>query len=99
MREEAKKSQEATDIPTEATNTGTNAPINQDKDCQEIIDKKDYYEILGIAKTADENDIKKAYKKVIHIYKLIILIKFIIIFLKRKNFYFNFYNGKYPYLQ
>ena len=32
-------------------------------DCQNLLKKKDYYEILGISKTADENEIKKAYRK------------------------------------
>jgi curved DNA-binding protein CbpA len=38
--------------------------MDQDQECQDIIDKKDYYEILGILKEADDNEIKKAYKKV-----------------------------------
>ena len=32
-------------------------------DCQNLLKKKDYHEILGISKTADENEIKKAYRK------------------------------------
>lgn len=36
----------------------------QDKECLNILKKKDYYEILDIKKNADENEIKKAYKKV-----------------------------------
>ena len=31
--------------------------------CKLIIQKKDYYGILGVTKKADENEIKKAYKK------------------------------------
>ena len=37
--------------------------IFQVNKCKEIIGKKDYYEILGVGKTADENESKKAYKK------------------------------------
>jgi len=31
--------------------------------CQQILSKKDYYDILGVPKNASEDDIKKAYKK------------------------------------
>jgi DnaJ-class molecular chaperone len=31
---------------------------------KEINAKKDYYEILGVAKDADDNTIKKAYRRV-----------------------------------
>lgn len=36
----------------------------QDRECLKIVKKKDYYDILEVPKTADENEIKKAYKKV-----------------------------------
>lgn len=53
----------------EADETNTNNPktpgeIDKDKECQEILEIKDYYEVLGIPKTSDEKEIKKAYKKV-----------------------------------
>ena len=35
-----------------------------DRECLKIIRKKDYYDILEIKKEADENEIKKAYRKV-----------------------------------
>ena len=31
--------------------------------CKEILAKKNYYSILGVAQNAKEDDIKKAYKK------------------------------------
>ena len=37
--------------------------VDQEEECRKIIDKKDYYDILGIEKTADETQIKKAYRK------------------------------------
>ena len=37
--------------------------VDQEEECKKIIEKKDYYDILGIEKTADENQIKKAYRK------------------------------------
>ena len=43
----------------------TPVETEQDRECLKVIRKKDYYEILEVAKTADENEIKKAYKKVI----------------------------------
>lgn len=36
----------------------------QDRDCLKVIRKKDYYEILEVTKNAEDNEIKKAYKKV-----------------------------------
>jgi DnaJ-class molecular chaperone len=38
-------------------------PNEKDHDCEKIINKKDYYDILGIKKDATEDDIRKAYKK------------------------------------
>ncbi len=37
--------------------------INKDRECKSIIDKKDYYDILGVRKDASEDEIRKAYKK------------------------------------
>jgi hypothetical protein len=64
LKEEAAKTpdiEEATN-PSQTTTTGN---IDQDQECQDVMDKKDYYDILGISKQADENEIKKAYKKVL----------------------------------
>jgi hypothetical protein len=42
----------------------TEAPDpNKDRECEELLRKKDYYDILGITKTAGEDEMKKAYKK------------------------------------
>lgn len=40
-----------------------NNEIDIDYDCKKIIEKKDYYEILGLNKSASEEEIRKAYKK------------------------------------
>ena len=37
--------------------------VEQEEECRKIIEKKNYYDILGIDKTADEVQIKKAYRK------------------------------------
>lgn len=37
--------------------------VDQEEECKIIIEKKDFYDILGIEKTADEAQIKKAYRK------------------------------------
>lgn len=49
---------------TNNTNPKTPGEIDQDRECQEILEIKDYYEVLGIPKTSDEKEIKRAYKKV-----------------------------------
>jgi curved DNA-binding protein CbpA len=40
-----------------------NDNLHKERECDEIIRKKDYYDILGVSKTADEAEIKRAYKK------------------------------------
>ena len=35
----------------------------KERECKIILEKKDYYDILGVEKTADETQIKKAYRK------------------------------------
>ena len=37
--------------------------VDQEEECKKIIEKKDYYDILGVEKTADETQIKRAYRK------------------------------------
>ena len=36
---------------------------NNNLECKKIIDKKDYYEILGLRNYASEDEIRKSYKK------------------------------------
>lgn len=38
--------------------------IKQDEDCKKIINTKCYYQILNIDKSANQEEIRKAYKKV-----------------------------------
>ena len=37
--------------------------VDQEEECRKIIEKKDYYDILSVEKTADETQIKRAYRK------------------------------------
>ena len=37
--------------------------VDQEEECKRLIEKKDYYDILEVEKTADEAQIKKAYRK------------------------------------
>jgi preprotein translocase subunit Sec63 len=50
-------------LKKEETNTETNGNSEQDKECEELLKKKDYYEILAVNKEATEDEIKRAYKK------------------------------------
>ncbi len=37
-----------------------------DKECKKIINTKDYYEALNLEKSATQDEIRRAYKKVIY---------------------------------
>ena len=37
--------------------------MGDEEECLRIINLKNYYEVLGLEKTADETQIKKAYRK------------------------------------
>lgn len=65
LKQEASKTPDIDDTPTNFQSLNSNSNINADKDCQDVIEKKDYYEILGVSKEADEMEIKRAYKKVL----------------------------------
>ena len=52
---------------SEANKTQKSPLTEEDLECLKIIKEKDYYKILNITKTADENDVKKSYKKVLDI--------------------------------
>ncbi len=41
----------------------TSEEEERDRECEKIINKKDYYEILGVNKNSSEDDIRRAYKK------------------------------------
>ena len=53
------------DNETTTENPSNQGDVNQDNECQAILNKKDYYEILGIPKSSDDIEIKRAYKKVL----------------------------------
>jgi DnaJ-domain-containing protein 1 len=48
---------------TAPTGPADSVKTDQDRDCEQILAIKDYYEILGVKKDATDEEIKKAYKK------------------------------------
>ena len=45
--------------------TSTPNPLeDKDKECQDILEKENYYEILGVSINADQDKFKKAYREV-----------------------------------
>ena len=64
-----KKKLRASKNVDEATNANgnntedTKGNPEQDRECEEVLKKKDYYEIMGLKRDATEEEIKRAYKK------------------------------------
>lgn len=54
---------ESSQSPSSSFNAGTN--IESDAMCQEILNNSDFYSILGLTKDCNEEEIKRAYKKLI----------------------------------
>ena len=57
------KPQEKLPKREEVHNENSKSNSNDDAICNEILKKTDYYEIIGVPKTATEEEIKKNYKK------------------------------------
>jgi DnaJ-domain-containing protein 1 len=58
-----KKQEKKEEATSENKEEKTRVDPEKDAECEEIIKKKCYYEILGVAKESTEEEIKRSYKK------------------------------------
>ena len=57
------KSEEKKEASTIENKQEQTVDPEKDAECEEIIKKKDYYEILGVTKESTEEEVKRSYKK------------------------------------
>ncbi len=57
------KNEEKKVDPASENKTDQQVDPEKDAECEEIIKKKDYYDILGVSKESTDEEVKRAYKK------------------------------------
>lgn len=57
------KNEEKKEEPATENKTDQQVDPEKDAECEEIIKKKDYYDILGVSKESTDEEVKRAYKK------------------------------------
>ena len=64
------------------------ATPEQDNECKKVINEKDYYKLLNIDRNSSQDEIRRAYKKVINLQniKFVLIISKLIFF---KQIFFN----------